>query len=556
MSRDDPWPNPTGTVGQPKIPKGAMPARMLSMMQKVELLKQIASDPKIPSPPTVILQVLEKASSPDCTIADLCKIIQIDPGLAGRILRIVNSALFGLSRPATSIQRALAVVGINSARLLILAIALPEMHKKSKLEGQIAQRYWKSSISGAIVAHALSQQMKSRDAEDDMAAGLLRDIGDLVLQQIFPDVAKEIAAQPEEAIIDGQIEIEDSHYGLNHAEVSAFILERWRLPVDMTEAIRWHHNPEQGKYSTPAAETRAYTLHFATRATQLLFHPKQPQVLRALHEVAKARFGMSEEDLPVFLKPLSRKVSDFAALLQVDMGEGDDFNSALTRASETLVQLSLSATADNQRAMELTQRAESEAQRWREEAIFDPLTKVFNRRFFEQKLNDFFQDLLHKQISFGLLFIDLDGFKPLNDRFGHAFGDLMLQRVAASIQTAVRQGDIVARFGGDEFCVVSEGIDEIGVQALSQRVCEMVRGLKVQLGAHEGSVSASIGAVCSSSLSNWKNPQHLLAGADKAMYLAKSRGKNRAVFLRCLGNAILPGAASTNPKTPDPEYSL
>jgi hypothetical protein len=64
-------------------------------------------------------------------------------------------------------------------------------------------------------------------------------------------------------------------------------------------------------------------------------------------------------------------VSDFAALLQVDMGDGDDFNGALSRASDALVRLSLSASADNQRAVEMTQRAESEAQRWKEEAVFD-----------------------------------------------------------------------------------------------------------------------------------------------------------------------------------------
>lgn len=528
------------------------------MMQKVELLKQIAGDPRIPSPPTVILRVLEKASSPDCTIADLCKIIQIDPGLAGRILRIVNSALFGLSRPATSIQRALAVVGINSARLLILAIALPEMHKKSKLEGQIAQRYWKSSISGAIVAHELSQRLKARDAEDDMAAGLLRDIGDLVLQQLFPDVARTIAAQSDETLIEGQCDVEEAHYGLNHAEVSAYILERWRLPADMTEAIRWHHHPDQGKYSTPGAEARAFTLHFATRATQLLFYPNQPKVLKALHELSHSRFGMNEDDVFAFLKPLSKKVSDFAALLQVDMGEGDDFSSALTRASDALVHLSLSASADNQRAMEMTQRAESEAQRWREEAIFDPLTKVFNRRFLEQKLNDYFDETIKKQIPFSLLFIDLDGFKPLNDNHGHAFGDVLLQQIATSLQAAVRQGDIVARLGGDEFCVLSEAMDEIGVQAFAQRVCEVVREVKVQLGTHEGRVSASIGAVCMSPMANWKNPEQLLAGADKAMYLAKSRGKDRAVFLRCIGDAILPAGTepSTKKSAQEPEYSL
>src|SRR5262245_43870104 len=105
----------------------SMSSSILSLMHKAELLKRVAANTRIPSPPAVILRVLEKASKPDCTINDLSSIIQIDSGLAGKMLRFVNSALFGLSRPVASVQRALTVVGTNSARLLLLAIALPQM---------------------------------------------------------------------------------------------------------------------------------------------------------------------------------------------------------------------------------------------------------------------------------------------------------------------------------------------------------------------------------------------------------------------------------------------
>jgi HD-like signal output (HDOD) protein len=148
-----------------------MSTKLLSRLQKVELLKEIADHPKIPSPPTVVLRVLDRASAPDCTIADLCKIIQVDPGLASRILRIVNSATFGLSRPVASIQRALAVVGLNSARLLVLTISFPEMQRKTgTVDARWAQNYWKASVAGAIVARELSKRTRARDAEDDMAA--------------------------------------------------------------------------------------------------------------------------------------------------------------------------------------------------------------------------------------------------------------------------------------------------------------------------------------------------------------------------------------------------
>ncbi len=313
-----------------------MSTKILSKMQKVELLKQIAANPSIPSPPTVVLQVLDKASQQDCTIADLCKIIQVDPGLAGRILRIVNSATFGLSRPVTSIQRALAVVGLNSARLLVLSISFPEMQRKAvKFDPQWQKNYWKASVAGAIVARELSRRNRARDPEDDMAAGLLRDLGELILQQLFPDGYKSVLAEPADALINKQCEIEETHCGLDHAEVSAFILDRWRLPPEVTEAIRHHHNPDQVQFSSPQARTRAYLLQFATQASQLLQHPGKPKILRQLQELAQSQFKMTADDLTEFLKPLSQKIADFAGLLQVDIGESTDYESVFARQRRT-----------------------------------------------------------------------------------------------------------------------------------------------------------------------------------------------------------------------------
>jgi diguanylate cyclase (GGDEF)-like protein len=516
-----------------------MTIKLLSRLQKVELLKEIANHPKIPSPPTVVLRVLDKASAPDCTIADLCTIIQVDPGLAGRILRIVNSATFGLSRPVASIQRALAVVGLNSARLLVLTISFPEMQRKTgTVDGRWAQNYWNASVAGAIVARELSKKNHARDPEDDMAAALLRDLGELILQQLFPEAYQLVLAEPADTLIDGQCEVEDAHCGLDHAEVSAFILDRWRLPAEITEAIRHHHHPEGVTFTSPAARERAYLLHFATRAAQLLRHPDKPPVLKHLLDIAQSQFHMSEPELHAFLLPLSQKIADFAGLLQVDIGEFHDYEAVLARAGEELVSLTVSTNLDNQRATEKTRRAESEARRWKQEAVFDSLTKVFNRRFLESKLREFLARSKDDPAPFGLVFLDLDGFKPLNDRFGHPFGDLVLQKVADCLGRQVRQGDIVARYGGDEFCIFSESIGEEGLQALCRRVRQHIGDLTITLGPHEGKIGVSIGAVLGQAAAHWDGPESLLTAADQAMYQAKSQGKNRVVFWQAPDRAL------------------
>jgi diguanylate cyclase (GGDEF)-like protein len=505
-----------------------MSTTLLSRPRKEDLLQEIGNHPKVPSPPTVVLQVLDRASNPDCTINELCGIIQVDPGLAGRILRIVNSATFGLSRPVASIQRALAVVGVKSARLLALSISLPEMQRQAgNIDGAWAQHYWKRSVAGAIVARALSRRASAPAAEDDMTAALLRDLGELIFWQRFPDAYQSFLAEASTCVTE-QCALEETRFGLNHAEVSAHVLERWGLPLEIGEAVRHHHHPESGRFTSPAARARAYLLHFATRAAELLEHPDDSRVLTQLTAIAGRHFQMSQEQLREFLIPLSREITDFAALLRVDIG-GADYQAVLTRAGEELVNLTVATNLEQQRAAQETRRAESEARRWKEEAVLDPLTKVFNRRFLETKLHELFGKPAPAR-RFGLAFLDLDGFKPLNDRFGHAFGDVVLKSVADCLGRQVRDSDIVARFGGDEFCVLCTSIDTAGLEALCQRIWQSINDMTITLGPNQGKVGISIGAVPVSAESPWDRPEALLAAADELMYQAKSQGKNCVRF--------------------------
>jgi diguanylate cyclase (GGDEF)-like protein len=108
---------------------------------------------------------------------------------------------------------------------------------------------------------------------------------------------------------------------------------------------------------------------------------------------------------------------------------------------------------------------------------------------------------------------------------------MVLQQEAQCLSQQVRQSDVVARYGGDEFCVLVSPVDRLGLKSLGQRLCARINELACRQGTNEGQVGASIGVVCHDPASNWTTPEDFLAAADKAMYLAKSRGKNRVIFL-------------------------
>lgn len=151
-------------------------------------------------------------------------------------------------------------------------------------------------------------------------------------------------------------------------------------------------------------------------------------------------------------------------------------------------------------------------------ADVDPLLDVLNRRGFERELARAIAYVGRYRTPAALLFIDLDGFKPVNDRHGHAAGDLLLKRVAAELTRHVRASDVVGRLGGDEFGVI---MWQVAPDLAAAKAAELERLVEAAAVEHDGarlSVGASAGIV---PLTAAANPAALIDGADRAMYARK-----------------------------------
>jgi diguanylate cyclase (GGDEF)-like protein/PAS domain S-box-containing protein len=159
--------------------------------------------------------------------------------------------------------------------------------------------------------------------------------------------------------------------------------------------------------------------------------------------------------------------------------------------------------------------------RMRHDAVHDPLTGLANRTLFRDHLEQALARSARTGSASGLLFIDLDNFKQVNDLHGHAAGDAVLVELGQRLRAAVRPTDTVARLGGDEFVVLCEGVDEHAAVALGHRLQEAI-GLPLAVGGTEHGLSASIGIAVDEA-----DPDVLLGNADTAVYRAKARGGSR-----------------------------
>lgn len=173
---------------------------------------------------------------------------------------------------------------------------------------------------------------------------------------------------------------------------------------------------------------------------------------------------------------------------------------------------------------DITARKESEALAWRH-ANMDTLTSLPNRRMLRERLEGDIRKAQRSHETLALLFIDLDGFKQVNDLLGHDAGDLLLGEVAHRLKSCVRKSDFVARFGGDEFVVVLTGLDEAyHIEFISEKILSALAN-PYFLGNGKGYVTGSIGiAICPFDAGS---SDELIRKADQAMYAAKQGGKNQ-----------------------------
>ncbi|MET0105457.1 MAG: GGDEF domain-containing protein [Sedimenticola sp.] len=157
-------------------------------------------------------------------------------------------------------------------------------------------------------------------------------------------------------------------------------------------------------------------------------------------------------------------------------------------------------------------------------ALTNVLTNLPNRRFAMQQFKMLWQEAYEDEIPISCMMIDADGFKQINDTYGHDAGDVVLQKLARTLQDSVRTDDIVCRLGGDEFLIICPNTPHDGAMYLAESTREIVDALRVPAGDGEWKGSISVGVA--TRRSDMEKPDQLVKAADEGVYLSKEAGRN------------------------------
>ena len=218
--------------------------------------------------PGMAMRVLDLTNQSTIDAKALKSCIENDPALTTKILRVVNSSLFGMSREVSDLNQALALLGTKPLKLLVLGFSLPE-ELFSGIEGEVLQRYWQHTLIKAVAAREVSELIWDRPGDEAFIAGLLQDLGTLVLIQSLGDSYVSFL----DSVFHGGgdlVALETSTLGFDHSILSARLLELWQLPATIVSAVGVAHNSERILGLAPDKQVLPQILHIAELITCFL----------------------------------------------------------------------------------------------------------------------------------------------------------------------------------------------------------------------------------------------------------------------------------------------
>lgn len=218
-------------------------------------VKQVISNIRnLPTPPIVFHQIQKVISDPKVSSSQIAKILAEDPAMSVKVLKLTNSAFYGLSREIESVKEAVVIVGLEAIRNLVLSASVLDMFKGKTVDVEFQEKFWRHSLSTAICSRIMARRLRHRgmvDPDTAFSAGLLHDIGKIVLCCFL---ATEYTRYAEERQKDSTLPtfaLEDAVLGYNHSQVGSILATQWKLPHKIIDAISFHHTPQLDSDADP-----------------------------------------------------------------------------------------------------------------------------------------------------------------------------------------------------------------------------------------------------------------------------------------------------------------
>jgi diguanylate cyclase (GGDEF)-like protein len=488
-----------------------------------DVFQKLESSGKLPTPPGVVLRLLEITRRPDVSAAEIADVIGGDPNLTGKVMRFVNSPMAGVGREVRSLSHAISLLGIRSIKMMALSFSVLSQKSKTQCEGFDVTRFCVQSLACGLAAKHLAQESRTVAAQEAYLAGLLSQIGRSALAMGLPAeysrVLKAAARVPRDLPNYERVGI-----GITYCGVGGHLLRSWGLPESICQSVERFRDEDVPGAALPEF---APLLLAAERAADVLIgdDPSDKAEMTRYVSAARTHLGLGDEQAGRVLQAASRELNEAKSLYDLS-GATRSVEDIENEVRERITELGLAMHVENQT---LVNRQEDLLRR----ATTDALTSVGNRAAFDARLNLEVERAARDGSRLGLILMDVDHFKKFNDTYGHMAGDRVLQAVARTLDDNVRKVDYVARYGGEEFVVIAPATDIDGLTLLADRLRTAIETTPLPWEGRVLRVTVSIGVSVLEKITNVADAAlALLSEADELMYAAKSAGRNRVCTVK------------------------
>jgi diguanylate cyclase (GGDEF)-like protein len=487
--------------------------------------KHLSSLVNFPSPPGVATRIIEIARDPDVELSTVSKALEMDSALSSKILRIANSAFYAQRRKTASLHQALVVLGLNATLTLALSFSLVKYLHAGKANGLDYPLYWRRVLLAATAARALADALHHPLAEEIFLAALLQDIGMLALDQAVPDLYGDHELQRDHVAL---ADFEARRLGADHAQIGGWLMRQWNLPDRLNRAISQSHRLDES-FTTDPDRIFERCVALSGPIADLFLLDAEARPFEQTAQRAERSLGLDKLAFGQVLGTIGALIPETAELFESQSLAGLHPELILEQAREVLMLRSLHALPEIHTLRAAAESATSRVLKLEEETRRDALTGVCNRAYLDQALAREFENAARHKRPLSVAFADLDGFKGINDRFGHQAGDRVLQATARILRSNTRQADLIARYGGEEFVVMLPATDAATARLVCERLVAAFQNTEHAIGADHARVTISIGCATHDAANPFENAAELINAADQALYTAKLRGRNRSV---------------------------
>ena len=487
---------------------------MGSQNDLTDLAKKIG---KLPTLPGVAIKILQAMQRETPNIAEISEVISADGPLSAKVLRVVNSPFYGLSKKITSVHQAIVYLGLNAVKNLALSFSLLRGFAPKRKGAFDYVQFSKDSLVGAVAAKSLTEKINRRHGENAFFLGLLQNIGMLIMVESMPDEYEKVIGEA------GSIgrplhEIEKNLLGINHMEVGEFVTHSWGLPTTFNVPIGFHHCPERLACPLDDIEQLTRILHLSSLYIDLFKSSDLNAGYAEIEKHIQAYKLTSVVDKSDFAEEVAEGVKSIFPIFDLQIDEKKHIE---------IIEAARSELADL--SSELLNQVHSQAcclDQLRQQVGLDSMTQLYNHERFMEILYQEISRAARYKTPLSIIMADVDHFKSINDFFGHQAGDHALKCVSAQLKKLLRDSDHIARYGGEEFAIVLPMTPLKDTLLTAERLRKSIESQKIIYDERSISVTMSFG-IASFENNREIDVEGFIKMADEALYDAKNTGRNK-----------------------------